>query len=293
MPRISVCVPVYDPGPYLRPAIESILGQDCENLEIVVVDDSSNEPIQRTIDELADERITLHRNERNVGLVANWNRCLALARGEYVTIFHHDDVMREGNLADRVAVLDAHRNVGFVYSNIETIDDGGKVTGGHWLPQLPADAIESGRACFERLAVEGNFIACPTVMARASCYQELGGFDPRLPFTCDLEMWMRIASQYDVGYLAARGVAVRIHPDQETQRFAGAGREIREVQRALKIALAEHAPAEVSTGLEGRARRNLVTWAYRMGRWKVGQRQWRSALGYLWSGSEAFLRSLG
>ncbi len=95
---------------------------------------------------------------------------------------------------------------------------------------------------------------------------------------------MRIASRYDVGYLAAPLVANRVHRSQETQRFSGAGREIREVRRALKSPSHEHAPAEMSPYLERSARRNLVTWAYRMGRWKLGQRRWRAALGYFCAG---------
>lgn len=292
MPKVSVCVPAYNPGAYLYPALESILAQDCDDFEVVVVDDYSTDPIQGAVAELADPRISLYRNPRNLGLVGNWNRCLALAGGEYITIFHQDDLMRPGNLAAKAAMLDATPGAGLVYSNIETIDSAGEVTGGHWAPQLPKDAIESGRDCFRRLALTGNFIACPTVMVRASCYRELGLFDPRLPFTCDLEMWMRIASRYDVGYLAAQSVAVRVHAGQETQRFSGAGREIREVRRALDIALAEHAPAGVSPGLRRSARRNLAAWAYRMARWKLIQRQWLPAFGYLRAGGESLLAAM-
>ena len=292
MPKVSVCVPAYNPGPYLRPALQSILAQDYHDFEVIVVDDCSTDPVRGIVGELADPRISFQRNPRNLGLVGNWNRCLALAGGEYVAIFHQDDLMRPGNLAAKAAMLDANPGVGFVYSNIETIDADGRITGGHWLPQPPADAVEPGRACFERLALNGNFIACPTVMARATCYQKLGGFDPRLPFTCDLEMWMRIASRYDVGYLAARLVAVRVHPSQETQRFSGAGREIHAVRRALAIAFAAHAPAGISPGLRRSARRNLAAWACRMARWKLGQRQWLPAFGYLRAGGEALLAAL-
>lgn len=104
---------------------------------------------------------------------------------------------------------------------------------------------------------------------------------------------MRIANRYDIGYLSEPLIGNRVHPAQETQRFSGSGREIREVRRALKIAFAEHAPAEMPVALKRSARRNLVTWAYRMGRWKFGQRHWRPALGYFLAGGEALLRTWG
>ncbi len=292
MPKVSVCVPVYNPGPYLRPALESVLAQDFDDFEVVVVDDCSIEPVHEIVKGLGNQRISLHTNPHNLGLVGNWNRCLALAQGEYVTIFHQDDLMRQGNLAAKSAMLNAYPDVGLVYSNIETINGGGTVIGGHWLPQLAVDAIEPGQQCFARLALTGNFIACPSVMVRARCYQELGGFDPRLPFTCDLEMWMRIASHYDVGYLSAPLVAIRAHAGQETQRFSGAGREIREVHKALNIVFREHAVPKVSPSLRRGACRNLVTWAYRMGRWKLSQHQWRAALGYFAAGAKALLPAM-
>jgi glycosyltransferase involved in cell wall biosynthesis len=289
MKRISVCIPVYNPGPYLKVAIDSVLAQSFTDFELVVVDDASTEPVETIVTCYSDMRMQFHRNQSNLGLVGNWNRCLALASGEYITIFHQDDLMQPDNLAAKVAMLDANPNVGFVYSNIETMDSGGRITGGHWLPQLPEDTIESGRECFERLAVLGNFISCPSVMVRAECYQTLGKFDARLPFTCDLEMWMRIAGRYDVGYLAAPLVASRVHAGQETARFSGAGSEIREVRKALEIAFKEHAPAGISPDLHRAARRSLIAWAYRMGRWRLGQHRWRSALGYFAAGGGALL----
>lgn len=292
MTRVSVCVPTYNGAQFIAEAVQSILSQAYPDFELIVSDDCSSDDTRAILATIQDSRVRVVENERRLGLVGNWNRCLGLASGEYVTIFHQDDLMRPDNLIDKAATLDAHPNVGLVYSNIETIDADGTISGGHWLPQPRFDAIEPGQACFERLALTGNFIACPTVVLRVSCYQELGGFDTRLPFTCDLEMWMRIAGRYDVGYLAAPLVANRVHAGQETRRFSGAGREIREVRRALDIALAEHAPAGISHGLKRSACRNLASWSYRMGRWKLGERHWRAALGYFSAGGEALLGAL-
>ena len=288
-PKVSVCIPVFNPGPFLTDAINSVLAQTFTDFELLVVDDASTQPVEAMVSRYNDSRLRFEKNPRNLGLVSNWNRCLALAGGEYTTIFHQDDLMRPDNLAAKAALLDGHPGVGLVHSGISTIDPAGTVIGGHWATQ-PSDApVTSGQDCFKQLATRGNFISCPSVIVRSACYQTLGGFDERLPFSCDMEMWMRIASRYDVGYLPAQLIANRVHSSQETQRFSGAGREIREVKKALDIAFTEYASAGVSHGLKRAARRNLIAWAYRMGRWKLSQSHWRAALGYFWAGGEALL----
>lgn len=288
-PKVSVCIPVFNPGPFLTEAIDSVLAQSFADFELLVVDDASTQPVEAVVSRYNDPRLRFEKNPHNLGLAGNWNRCLALAGGEYITIFHQDDLMRRDNLAAKVALLDSYPSVGLVHSNIETIDAAGTVTGGHWAVQPSEAPVMPGRQCFEQLALRGNFISCPSVMVRSACYETLGRFDARLPFSCDMEMWMRIASRYDVGYLPAQLVASRVHPSQETQRFSGEGREIREVQKALEIAFTEHAPAGISPDLRRAAHRNLVAWAYRIGRWKLGQRRWRAAFGYLAAGGEALL----
>ena len=291
-PRVSVCIPVFNPGNFLGAAIESVLAQSFADFELLVVDDASTQPVASVVGRFDDPRLLFEENPSNLGLVGNWNRCLALAQGEYITIFHQDDLMRPDNLAAKVELLDNYPQIGLVHSNIDTIDAAGAVTGGHWAIQPSHAPVTAGWWCFEQLALRGNFISCPSVVVRTSCYRALGGFDTRLPFTCDLEMWLRIASRHDVGYLSTPLIGNRQHPNQETKRFSGAGREIREVQRALDIAFSEYPPVGISHQLQRSAYRNLLAWAYRMGRWKLGQRHWRAAFGYFRAGGNVLLSIL-
>jgi glycosyltransferase involved in cell wall biosynthesis len=279
-PLVSVCIPVYNPGKHLVPAIESVLQQSLDDFELIVVDDGSVEPAQAVVAQFADHRVGYCRNPQNLGLVRNWNRCLELAAGKYVTVFHQDDVMLPDNLAAKASMLEGNPDVGFVHSNIVTIDDDGAVTGGHWAPYQPPAGIQTGWEAYESLALRTNYISCPSVMARAECYSALGGFDERLPFTCDMEMWMRIASRYDVGYLSPPLIANRVHPGQTTNRYLG-GREILEVKRALDISFAEHMPDELDDTLVGRSDRALMKWATDMARWRASDGHLRPALGYL------------
>ncbi len=279
-PKLSVCIPVFNPGPYLSLALNSVLTQDYDDFEVIVVDDCSTQPLGMPTVEGASHRFALYRNQHNLGLVENWNQCLRLPRGEYIALFHQDDIMLASNLAAKADLLDLCGSVGLVHSDVFTIDDKGSIIGGHWATQPSNDRVRSGILAYEYLATHGNHISCPSVVARAECYRTLGGFDPRLPFTCDLEMWMRIATSYDIGYIDSPLVASRSHPAQATQRYSGWGHDVQEVRRALRIALVEHAPAGVSPTLRQDAKRNLINWAWAMGRWKLRQGHWRAALGY-------------
>ncbi len=281
LPKVSVCIPVYNPGDFLRPAVASVLTQGYTDFELLVVDDCSREPVAELLDAFTDERMTYVRNETNLGLAGNWNKCIDLAQGEYVAIFHQDDVMYTGNLQTKVDLLTAHPTVGMVHSDVKRIDERHRVIGGHWASQPCRDQVQTGQTFFGNMALYRNFVSCPTVMARAACYKELGGFDAGLPYTLDMEMWMRIAGRYDVGYLDEPLVGKRIHTNQETSRFTGQGREIMELRSAMAMAFARYPRGPVSARVRCRARRNLAGWGLNIARWKLRQGRLRPALGYM------------
>lgn len=94
----SVCIPAYNRAPLLERAIGSIQVQTEARIEIVVSDDASTDDSPRVIRNLAahDPRIRCLRNERNLGLVGNWNRCLAEARAPLMVLVNDDDTLAPG-----------------------------------------------------------------------------------------------------------------------------------------------------------------------------------------------------
>jgi len=289
MSMVSVCIPAYDPGPYLLPAVKSVLAQAYSDFELLIVDDASDPPISSILEGVDDPRIRLHRNEANLGLTGNWNRCLELARGRCITVFHQDDVMRCDNLSAKVGFLDSHPSVGMVYSNIERIDADGCTIGGHWTDQPQADTVMKGSEMFALIARQGNPVSCPSVLVRSDCYRELGPFDPRLAFAVDLEMWLRIASRYDVGYIADPLIQQRQHPEQETVRFAGSGRDYEDVLKALDIAFAAGLPKDCARHAQ-ESYRTLASQAWPMTRWKLRQGRLDAASRYMLVTARAGMR---
>lgn len=247
-PKLSVCIPVHNPGDLLEAAIKSVLDQEFDEYELLIVDDASTESAEETVAQFDDPRIRFYRFEENAGLAGNWNRCIELSRGEYIAIFHQDDLMLAGNAAEKVAVLDAAPAAGLVYSDIVRIDAEGKEIGGHAIDQPESDCIFPGCELFAMVGRTGNPIACPAVIVRAACYERVGLFDTAFPFATDLEMWLRIASQYEIGFVARPLVAHRIHPGQEGGRYRSQGKDYADVlhvfdrtfKRALPAACSEH-----------------------------------------------------
>lgn len=239
-PAVSVCIPVYNGAPYLADAIASVLAQTVADLELVVVDDRSTDASAAIARSFTDGRVRCVGNELRLGVVGNWNRCLALAAAPYVCVFHHDDVMMPDNLAEKLRVLEAHPAVGMVHSNVHQIGPAGELIAESWYsyPTPEEDGVHAGLAYLRRLLTGLNLVCAPSVVARRECYARLGGFDGRLPFTADWEMWMRMAAFYDVGYLVRPLVQYRRHGGMETQNFRGA-RELEQGYRAKMLALSK------------------------------------------------------
>jgi glycosyltransferase involved in cell wall biosynthesis len=219
---VSVCVPVFNGAPYVGEAIRSVLEQAFEDFELVVVDDCSSDGTADVVAAFRDDRLRLVHNRARLGLVGNWNRSLELARGRYVTLFHQDDVMAPENLRAKLRLLEAHASVGFVHSNITQIGVQGEVLSGHWdnPPTPDHDGPHDGEAFFHRLVTGANAVCASSVMLPRVMFERLGGFDSRLPFTADWEMWLRIALFYDVGYLASSLVHYRRHDGMATAQFS-------------------------------------------------------------------------
>ncbi len=216
-PKVSVCIPTYNRASLLRETIQSVLSQTFEEFELIVSDNASNDSTEDVVNSFKDNRIQYIKNERNIGLVGNFNQCLALAKGEYVTVFHDDDLMLPDNLVVKVRALDLNPGVGFVHSKVHIIDECGAIL--HYNTSLDnlqtGDSIESGRDFLRRSLLSDNLVYPTSVLIRKECYLKLGGFSDKVHFTTDFEYWMRISTNYDVMFLAKPLIKYRMFHQTE------------------------------------------------------------------------------
>lgn len=126
---ITVALPAFK-SRYLKEAVSSLLAQTYADFELVVVDDASPEDLASVLAEFPDSRIKYHRNPMNLGgknLVANWNRCLELAKGDWFVLASDDDVYHPEFLAEMVELSGKYPSVDIFHSRVSVIDSHGLV----------------------------------------------------------------------------------------------------------------------------------------------------------------------
>ena len=240
---VSIGIPVYNGAKHLRESVESVLAQTFADFEIVLIDDVSSDETWDIAQAYAskDTRVAVIRNNKRLGLVANFNRCVELTKGRYLCVWHQDDVMEPHNIEKKIALLEANPQVGFVHSNVSLIDDQGRFLSEHWESDSTRDYVCSGRVFFLKMMEAGrNYVCCPSVLARRECYEKLGNFRNELYFACDWELWMRFSLYYDVGCLGAPLVHFRRHQASESYRIEGTRSEVEQELLAKRLLLADH-----------------------------------------------------
>ena len=148
-PKISILIPVFNREDYIGDCIQSALNQTYQNIEVVIVDNASEDSTWEICQKFAakDLRIRIFRNDMNIGPVLNWKKCFDEAQGLYGKILFSDDLMAPDYLEKTLPFLQ-DPDVGFVFSSTEigSSPGGGKVTC-RWKPdsgKYPGEAfIES------------------------------------------------------------------------------------------------------------------------------------------------------
>jgi glycosyltransferase involved in cell wall biosynthesis len=124
--KASVCMAVYDGAAFLEPQVESILAQLGDGDELIVVDDASQDDSPGMLKRIGDSRLHVHRNERNLGVLATFERALSLSRGEILFLSDQDDVWLPGKMAKALEVFASNPGVTMVASDARLIDEHGR-----------------------------------------------------------------------------------------------------------------------------------------------------------------------
>jgi glycosyltransferase involved in cell wall biosynthesis len=247
---VDVGIPTYGRPAYLAEAIESVLAQTLESWQVTVSENGPGSAEVAAIVEpyLADPRIRYVTTGRNLGGAANSTRLIQIGRAPYVALLHDDDLWEPAFLARRVAFFEANPTCALVFSSCDFIDQAGQV-----LYRFNVDLSEGvqERREFLRLNYRGNVICMPTILVRRSCYEAVGPTFNDSLFLYDYEMWLRIASRFDVGFLSGSDARYRVHRLQTTQHLRG---RIGEHRLRVLEAAESFLPHDVSRVMRRRAR---------------------------------------
>jgi Glycosyl transferase family 2 len=261
-PRWSVMIPTYNCAAYLAQTLRSVLEQDqgLNQMQIAVVDDASDDDPRAVVEALGAERVEFFAGSENRGAVANLNRCIELARGELVHLLHGDDWVLPGFYATMQAPFDDPA-VGAAFCRYIAADSEGVQRKVASLEQPTAGIIPGW---LERIA-EGQRLQTPTMVVRRAVYEALGGFDPRLAYAEDWEMWVRIAAQYAVWYEPEALAVYRIAEGSLSGRMLQTGENVDKLLLAIETN-AESLPPDRAEAISKVARRSTARAALRRGR---------------------------
>jgi glycosyltransferase involved in cell wall biosynthesis len=182
-PLVSVIVPTRNRRALVLRAVDSVLRQDCRDIELVVVDDGSTDGTAEALSSLG-TCLVLHAN--SVGPAAARNVGIAAARGQYLAFLDSDDYWKESHLSRLLGAM-ASPEVGLVYSptHSETLE--GKPLGGR----------RDRRKCYSGQVADPLFrhifIHTSNVLVRTDLVRRIGGFDESLPVCEDYHLWLRLA----------------------------------------------------------------------------------------------------
>lgn len=211
---VSIGIPVYNGAKYILETLKCIEQQDYKQLEIIIIDDGSTDNSFEICEDWKSKsnlNIRILSNDKNIGLCKTCNEIIKHAKGFYLQIFGQDDIMKHRKISEDVAFFQKHNNIpAFIFSNVELINEEGKLTGGNYYDRINFKDDPS-KTVFEKLITQ-NFIPAPTVLMRTDVVKKLNGFNPEFLYE-DWQMWLKLSKDYEAIKHDVCNVQYRIHSE--------------------------------------------------------------------------------
>jgi glycosyltransferase involved in cell wall biosynthesis len=216
IPRVSLIIPTYNRAHLLPDAVNSALGQSYRNFEVIIIDDGSTDNTRKIA--LSFPPQVRYVYQENQGAPSAFNKGIKLARGEYLAIFADDDMILESFLEKTVKFMDEHPEIGFCHGQVYTIDENGRPLRLNRARGKMKSFIIDGKEEISELLIRNYIVGC-SVLFRRSCFDKVGLFNPNLRSCEDWDMWIRLAKEYAIGYLAEPLAKYRVHTQSLTGHF--------------------------------------------------------------------------
>jgi glycosyltransferase involved in cell wall biosynthesis len=209
-PKVSVIIPVYNGANYLCEAIESVLAQSFLDCEVIVVDDGSVDDTWSIIQGFGERVKGFHKE--NGGVASALNSGIRQATGSYVAWLSHDDLFLPLKIENQLRFIHTHPEYVACYTDYDLIDAQGillKNVRAPWYPRLEAICTLIGK-----MYINGS-----TMMISRAIFDQVGYFGEDLMFTQDVDMWIRILRNFEIGHLGETLTQHRLHAAQGSRNF--------------------------------------------------------------------------
>ena len=243
MTSVSVVIPCYKYGQFLEEAVSSALDDQVGvDVRVLIIDDASPDDSADVARKIAarDERVDVIVHTSNKGNIATFNEgLLEWADGDYCALLSADDRLTPGALRRARDLLDANPSVGYVYGHALWVTDGAPMPTAR--VAVRGWSVWPGMWWLERRFRQGeNPITSSEVVMRTSLLKRVGGFDPRLPHAADMELWMRLAANSDVGFVRRADQAYyRLHQENMRKGYSWLA-DLRERRLVFETVISRH-----------------------------------------------------
>jgi glycosyltransferase involved in cell wall biosynthesis len=189
-PLVSVIIPTYNREQYLRKALDSVLAQTYQRFEIIVVDDGSTDNTRTMLS--AYQESVRYVYQENQGISKARNTGIRNSHGDCIAFLDSDDYWLPEKTELQVALLQKHPEYGMVASRCSSV-------------RLDGSFREKNRPGTSGWVLENlfqaNFIRTSAAIIRKECFHEVGLFDEELKECEEYDLWLRMASQYPIGFI--------------------------------------------------------------------------------------------
>lgn len=212
-PTISICIPTFNRADYLEQTLQSITRQTQKPFEVIIVDNASTDNTSQIVAKYCRFGFTYIRNPKNLGMVGNYNRCLSLAHGNYLSFLHSDDLIdpiwqetwlktisryRADFYTASIRIIDQHNHPLYVY---HTFNHDRLLPPGQVLPQLLQHYCP---------------ILAPTgaTVYQTQVLKKIAPFKSKLGTEADVDIFLRLSLQHSLFYKHQVLFSHRFHPEQ-------------------------------------------------------------------------------
>ena len=224
-PVVSVLVGCYNQARYVEECLDSVLNQTYDNIELIIVDDCSQDESVSTIERWLETKqvsAIFIKHQENHGICRTFNDALRQAKGRYISVLAADDVYLPDKIERQVDMMETlPPKVGVVYSDSWQMD-----VHGNPLPEKFIDAHRRFDSMPEGnifpVLLNGNFIPAMAALIRRECFDTVGLYDEELVYE-DFDMWLRLARHYDFAFSPDIFVKYRIVPESVTRALLRKG----------------------------------------------------------------------
>ncbi|MEM6515874.1 MAG: glycosyltransferase [Bacteroidota bacterium] len=227
-------IPTYNCASFLRETLASVIAQDLgpERMEIIVVDDCSNEDNPKAIvDSIKQRNIQFYQHQVNVGKSANYSKGISLSKGHYIHLLHGDDTVNKGFYAQMEALFNENPEASASFCRCSYINAKNEIVGETRLISNSKGIIDD----FVMQIAIWQLIQPPSIVFKRHVYETIGSYDMRLRYIEDWEFYVRASNFFKFAYVPKILANYRIFDGNSSSKSMQGGKRVATLHQVIKI----------------------------------------------------------